>query len=123
MANEINASVTLIVAKNSDDFQVLASDTFDMSGTYWSRQRAVLTTTEAALDDGSITTGNQGYIYVKARETNSDAVLIGVKPAGSFIECQRLWPGQAVLCRGGVNDVYAKANSVTQVIDFAIVES
>jgi hypothetical protein len=123
MSDEIAAAVTLIVRKNDDDFQCVATGDFDMTGSHWSRQRADVSTSEAALDDGSVPSGSQGYIYIKARETNSNAVLIGVKPSSTFIECQRLWPGQAVLCKGGTNDIWAQAVGTTQVIDFAIVES
>ena len=119
MANEISQQIVLQATKGGDTLQCTAVGSSNMSGDLWDRKRTTLNGTEVQLS----TIGNQGWIFIKAPSSNSDAILVGVKPSSTFIESQRIWPGQGVICRGGANVVWAKSLSGTQKVEYTVIES
>lgn len=101
--------------------QEVNSAGFDMTGTDYNSTIQDFTSSEAALRKGDV--GTAGWVYMEALTTNTDDILIGVKPSGAFIEVMRIRPGMAFLFYCGSNDPWGQAVSGTQKLKFSMLES
>jgi hypothetical protein len=123
MANEISVNILFQAAKAAAGLQIQAiqQTRWDMSGTHHNATVQDFTTTEAAIRKGDVVT--VGWVYVQALKSNTADVIIGVKPAGSFIEVMRIQAGMVFAFHCGANDLYAKSASGTQKLDVRLLES
>jgi len=122
MANEITTTFALQLNKNGEVITIPFTGQFDMTGDHWSRQRIDVGTTEEELEDGDVAV--QGFMFFRARSTNTAAIRLGTKPSGTFVMHTLLKPGQAIPALGNpTNKWWAQSVSGTQILDAFISES
>lgn len=122
MANEVTASVRFTATKDGVTVQVASSKRYDMSGVHFNDPVLDLTTTEEEVAKADI--GTVGFVVLQPLTSNTDFISVGIKPAATFYEVMKLYPGMPpFLFFAGANALYAKANSGTQRLRAAQVES
>lgn len=122
MSNEISVLVRVSHSKNGVSSRLNNNGRMDMSGDHHQDIVQDLTTTEEAVDLGDVIVA--GWVTFEPVETNTNDVIVGVKPSGTFIEVARVRansPPQVI--RVGANALWAKAASGTQRLRSYIIES
>lgn len=120
MADEITANIFVQTDHPGMVVQFSESEQFDMSGDHWNGGKVDVSTTEAALDLGNVATA--GLTVLKADPDNTENVLIGVKPSGTFLKCFELPPGKVAQV-WFPNAIYHKVTTATQKLHYVVLES
>lgn len=120
MANEINVSATVTATKGNLSVSRTGQKQSDLGTARYAAGAMSLTTTEAAIPLGPVTT--PGVSYFKNLDT-TNYLEIGLRPSGTFYAAVKLLPSELAVLRLGTAAPYARAGAGTPLLDYTILET
>lgn len=117
MANELSINQSLTFAKGNYRLSITPGNLqFTVTGTLFEHNTVTVTTSDGALNKGSI--GTIGYCYVRNLDA-TNYVDVGVDGTNYVV---RLKPGENALFPVHGSAVHAKANTASCNVEYAFVE-